>query len=120
VAPLRHADRRCERLFIAVDRKWSIRGQNDAIDPGCVKTRRKFIKLVGGAVTIWPFAACSRRNSDAIAGLWAHGIGDRGKRTQARDLLAPIYGWFTEGFDTPDFKEAKALLEELGIGVTLR
>jgi hypothetical protein len=30
---------------------------------------RKFIKLVGGAVTVWPFAACSRRNSDAIAGL---------------------------------------------------
>ena len=38
---------------------------------------------------------------------------DRGKRTQARDLLAPIYGWFTEGFDTPDLKEAKALLDEL-------
>jgi hypothetical protein len=39
---------------------------------------------------------------------------DQGKRTEARDLLAPIYGWFTEGFDTPDLKEAKALLEELG------
>jgi tetratricopeptide (TPR) repeat protein len=38
---------------------------------------------------------------------------DRGKRTEARDLLAPIYGWFTEGFDTPDLKEAKALLDEL-------
>jgi predicted ATPase len=38
---------------------------------------------------------------------------DQGKRTEARDLLAPIYGWFTEGFDTPDLKEAKALLEEL-------
>jgi predicted ATPase len=36
-----------------------------------------------------------------------------GKRTEARDLLAPIYGWFTEGFDTPDLKEAKALLAEL-------
>ena len=34
-------------------------------------------------------------------------------RTEAHDLLAPIYGWFTEGFDTPDLKEAKALLEEL-------
>jgi hypothetical protein len=33
------------------------------------------------------------------------------KRGEARDLLAPIYGWFTEGFDTPDLKEAKALLE---------
>ena len=32
---------------------------------------------------------------------------------KARDLLAPVYGWFTEGFDTRDLKEAKALLEEL-------
>ena len=38
---------------------------------------------------------------------------DQGKRTDARDLLAPIYGWFTEGFDTPDLKEAKALLDAL-------
>jgi predicted ATPase len=33
--------------------------------------------------------------------------------SEARDLLAPVYGWFTEGFDTPDVKEAKALLEAL-------
>jgi len=33
--------------------------------------------------------------------------------SDARDLLAPVYGWFTEGFDTLDLKEAKALLEEL-------
>jgi len=39
---------------------------------------------------------------------------DQGRRAEARDLLAPIYGWFTEGFDTPDLKEAKALLDELG------
>ena len=39
---------------------------------------------------------------------------DQGKVQQARDLLAPVYGWFTEGFDTRDLKEAKALLEELG------
>jgi len=38
---------------------------------------------------------------------------DQGKVQQARDLLAPVYGWFTEGFDTRDLKEAKALLEEL-------
>ena len=38
---------------------------------------------------------------------------DQGKRQQARDLLAPVYGWFTEGFDTLDLKEAKVLLEEL-------
>jgi predicted ATPase len=38
---------------------------------------------------------------------------DEGKVQQARELLAPVYGWFTEGFDTRDLKEAKALLEEL-------
>ena len=38
----------------------------------------------------------------------------QGKRAEARELLAPIYGWFTEGFDTADLQEAKALLEELG------
>jgi len=39
---------------------------------------------------------------------------DQGGRAEARDLLAPIYGWFTEGFGTPDLREAKALLDELG------
>jgi predicted ATPase len=38
---------------------------------------------------------------------------DQGKREEARHLLAPVYGWFTEGFDTRDLKEAKALLDEL-------
>jgi predicted ATPase len=37
----------------------------------------------------------------------------QGKCTEAHALLAPIYGWFTEGFDTADLQEAKALLEEL-------
>ena len=45
----------------------------------------------------------------SMARLWR----DQGKRRQARDLLAPVYGWFTEGFDTLDLKQAKALLEEL-------
>ena len=44
-----------------------------------------------------------------LARLWR----DRGKVQQARQLLAPVYGWFTEGFDTRDVKEAKALLDEL-------
>ena len=39
---------------------------------------------------------------------------DQGRRAEACDLLAPIYGWFTEGFDTADLKDAKALLDELG------
>jgi len=38
---------------------------------------------------------------------------DQGRRAEARDLLAPAYRWFTEGFDTPDLTEAKALLDEL-------
>jgi predicted ATPase len=38
---------------------------------------------------------------------------DQGRRAEARDLLAPVYGWFTEGFDTHDLKEAKALFDEL-------
>jgi predicted ATPase len=38
----------------------------------------------------------------------------QGRHAEARDLLAPVYGWFTEGFDMPDLKEAKALLDELG------
>jgi predicted ATPase len=38
---------------------------------------------------------------------------DQGKRKEARELLAPVYGWFTEGFDTLDLKEAKALFDEL-------
>ena len=44
-----------------------------------------------------------------MARLWR----DQGKRDDARELLAPVYGWFTEGFDTLDLKEAKALMEEL-------
>ncbi len=38
---------------------------------------------------------------------------DQGKRDEARELLAPVYGWFTEGFDTLDLKEAKTLLDQL-------
>jgi predicted ATPase len=49
------------------------------------------------------------RAATSMARLWR----DQGKRQQARELLAPVYGWFTEGFDTLDLKEAKALLDEL-------
>ncbi len=38
---------------------------------------------------------------------------DQGRHTEGRDVLAPVYGWFSEGFDTPDLKEAKALLDSL-------
>ena len=49
------------------------------------------------------------RAAMSLARLWR----DQGKVQQARELLAPVYGWFTEGFDTRDLKEAKALLDEL-------
>ena len=49
------------------------------------------------------------RAATSLARLWR----DQGKRRQAHDLLAPIYGWFTEGFNTLDLKQAKSLLEQL-------
>ena len=60
-----------------------------------------------------PPASEDRRNfapPHRSPGLWA----ERGERRKAHDLLAPVYDWFTEGFDTPDLKDAKALLDELG------
>ena len=49
------------------------------------------------------------RAAMSMARLWR----EEGKHKEARDLLAPVYGWFTEGFDTLDLKEAKALLDDL-------
>ena len=56
------------------------------------------------------------RAAMSMARLWR----DQGKRDEARDLLAPVYGWFTEGFDTRDLKEAKALLDELASDIRFR
>ena len=55
------------------------------------------------------------RAAVSLARLWR----GQGRRTEARDLLAPVYEWFTEGFDTLDLKEAEALLEEVGSQVAL-
>ena len=49
------------------------------------------------------------RAATSLARLWQQ----QGKRQEAYDLLAPVYGWFTEGFDTADLKDAKALLDAL-------
>jgi predicted ATPase len=49
------------------------------------------------------------RAAMSLSRLWQQ----QGKRQEAHDLLAPIYGWFSEGFDTADLQEAKALSEEL-------
>ncbi len=55
------------------------------------------------------------RAAMSLSRLWQQ----QGKQAEARALLAPIYGWFTEGFDTADLQEARALLEKLGEGKTL-
>ncbi len=49
------------------------------------------------------------RAAMSLARLWQQ----QGKRAEAHELLAPVYGWFTEGFDTADLQEARALLDEL-------
>jgi len=49
------------------------------------------------------------RAATSLAQLW----GEQGRRAEAPQLLAPVYGWFTEGFDTADLKEARALLDQL-------
>ena len=54
--------------------------------------------------------ALELRAAMSLSRLWQQ----QGKRVEARALLAPVYGWFTEGFDTADLQDAKALLEELG------
>ncbi|MGH8678916.1 MAG: hypothetical protein ACREUQ_11250, partial [Burkholderiales bacterium] len=58
----------------------------------------------GQGTKLWELRAAT-----SLARLWQ----SQGKRKEARQLLAPIYNWFTEGFDTKDLKEAKALLTEL-------
>jgi predicted ATPase len=50
------------------------------------------------------------RAATSLARLWQQ----QGQRQEAYELLAPVYGWFTEGFDTPDLQDAKVLLEDLG------
>ena len=53
--------------------------------------------------------ALELRAATSLARFWC----DQGRRIEARDLLAPIYGWFTEGFETPVLQKAKVLLDQL-------
>jgi hypothetical protein len=65
-----------------------------------------------GAVSTYPLRCRSSFNTDAPpTAVHKHGLAPY---SETGDLLGPVYGWFTEGFDTADLKEAKALLEELG------
>jgi predicted ATPase len=85
-------------------------------------TRGELLIAVGDAVvaeeSLYQAIEVARRQSAklfelraaaSLARLWR----DQDKRTEARALLAPIYNWFTEGFDTPVLKDAKALLDQL-------
>ena len=78
------------------------------VEPDAAKAEAYFERALGVArqqqAKSWELRAAM-----SLARLWR----DQGKVQQARELLAPVYGWFTEGFDTRDLKEAKALLEEL-------
>jgi predicted ATPase len=76
--------------------------------PDAVKAQRHF-KTALAVAREQQAKSWELRAAMSMARLW-RGLGKRG---EARDLLAPIYGWFTEGFDTADLKEAKALLHAL-------
>jgi predicted ATPase len=67
-------------------------------------------RVAGEIALLSPEQDLSKAQAESLARLRR----DQGKVQQARELLAPVYGWFTEGFDTRDLKEAKGLLEELG------
>ena len=64
----------------------------------------KTLREPARSAKIWELRAAT-----SLARLWR----DQGERVEARDLLAPIYGWFTEGFDTPVLQDAKVLLDQL-------
>src|SRR5262249_20041805 len=76
--------------------------------PDTEKAERNFDRALAGArqqqAKWWELRA-----ANSMARLWL----DQGKSQQARELLAPIYGWFTEGFDMVDLRDTKALLDEL-------
>jgi predicted ATPase len=79
-----------------------------SLEPNAIKAQTHFERALGVArqqqAKSWELRA-----SMSLARLWR----DQGKVQQARELLAPVYGWFTKGFDTRDLKEAKALLAEI-------
>ena len=103
-----------ERLMDEIEDRWAeaelhrVRGEllRTGHDPAAAE--RSFSQAIGIAqhqsAKFWELRAAT-----SLARLWR----DQGKLDAARDLLTPIYGWFTEGFDTPVLKEAKALLDEL-------
>ena len=84
--------------------RWLITDPTDVRDTVCIGARL-------GWSTIWSAASFggSVQKATSLCRLWQ----EQGSREEARPLLADIYGWFTEGFDTGDLRQAKALLQSL-------
>jgi len=101
-----HADRNNERLYEAeLRRQRAALRQADGDSGGAETDFRTALEMAARqGAKLWELRAAS-----GLARLWRA----QGRHAEAHDLLAPIYGWFTEGFDTPDLKNAKALLDEL-------
>jgi predicted ATPase len=78
--------------------------------PDAAKAEAYFERALAVARTQWA-KSWELRAAMSMARLWRN----QGMPQQARDLLAPVYGWFTEGFNTLDLKEAKTLLDELRV-----
>jgi predicted ATPase len=103
-----------ESLMAETEERWAeaelyrIRGELLCVGRDHTAAERCFCQAIGIAqqrdAKFWELRAAT-----SLARLWR----DQGKREEAYTLLAPVYGWFTEGFDTRDLKEAKALLDEL-------
>ena len=78
---------------------------------GCCEKRKRISNVRLTVARAQQAKSWELRAAMSLARLWR----DQGKQQQARELLAPVYGWFTEGFDTRDLKEAKALLGTLAL-----
>ena len=79
-----------------------------SLEPDAAKAKAYFERALAVA-RLQQTKSWELRAAMSMARLWR----DQGKRDEARELLAPVFGWFTEGFDTLDLKEAKVLLDEL-------
>jgi class 3 adenylate cyclase/predicted ATPase len=96
--------------------RWALAAHQGLLGDLCTRLEQPQPELATRALTSALMTARAQqarslelRAGTLLARLWA----EQGRRTEAHDLLAPIYGWFTEGFDTPDLIEAKKLLDVL-------
>ena len=105
---LRAAETRKERMFEAEVNRVAGEIALKSPQPDAAKAEANFERALAVARQ-QQAKSFELRAAMSLARLWR----DQGKVQQARELLAPVYGWFTEGFDTRDLKEAKALLDEL-------